>query len=384
MDTFQSHIPFDPVITIVVFLIGVPALVFQFMPSDVRRVVFDKERKKNLIQYLGFPLILASLLIIVGIVTEFIFTNEHDSIHDVKWIIIIIVLSIITGWIGIFVPLRFGRREMVIKSIKKEAIKSFQKKYRLKDKPIVDLVDLGMSAEVAQEQRLALEAIHEIMRHVVNHSTYNGDSLETPILKLIEIVTLNSDVRSVSNLKLVAEILQNVVLEKKQVEYTTDLQNAIKVVSILGEVALTQFEQSLEVDNVILSCVQTLDLIASGYPPLITNVSQALFEIGSLAIKYQREFVGIAALNKIINLLNSTSDPESELVADTIGLIAHFWMVKGSQREFSKQYLMDIKKYFGKSLRNAIKNSYQHWVSETQFQTADLIAQMAKSVRIKV
>jgi len=384
MNECQFNIPFDPIITLVVFLIGIPALVFQFMPSDVRRVVFDKTRKWKIFLNLGLPLILAAITIIVGILMEYLCEFDGTPWHEAKWTLIIIILALITGWIGIYVPLRYGRREMIIKALEKEAIYSFQENGRLKDKPIEDLVDLGMSAESAQEQRLALESFLNIMMYVVSHPAYNGDSLETPILNLIDIVTLNSDVRNVSNLRLEAEILQNVVLEKKQIEFTTDLQNAIKVVSSLGEVALTQFEQSLEVDNVVLSCIQTLDLIVSGYPLLNSNISQALFEIGSLAIKHQREFVGIAALNKIIILLNTTSDPESELVADTIGLVAHFWAVEGSQREFSKQYLMDIKKYFGKSLRCAIKNSYQHWVSETQFQTADLIAQMARSMRIKV
>lgn len=391
-------IPFDPIMTLVVFLIGVPALI-QFLPINVRRIILSKgRRRKQLALAIGLPMIISVVVVFAGLTTEFFFVQDN-FIHELKWTVIIIILVVFTGWLGIYIPFQYGRRENIVAILKKDALRMINVNGRLVEEPVEDLIDLGAHAESSQEQYLVLDALSDLIRHSCSHPAYNGDSLETPILKLVDVIA-NSNVRSIENFRMASEILQLIPMARKEVQYLADLQRTVKVAAGLGRAALEIFENDLETDNIVLSYVQTLSLInyVKSYDAtqnhstfVLEDVSEALFEIGSLAIEKHRNFIGVAVLDKMITMLYKAPNILDEKVlnvleeisSDATGLIAHLWIEGDSQKEFVLQKIPEVEKCVGQPFSNIIKKARSYYLGTIQFQTANKLAQMAEDLKPK-
>ncbi|MEW6240532.1 MAG: hypothetical protein AB1564_06950 [Chloroflexota bacterium] len=381
MTDVNINIPFDPIMTLVVFLIGVPALVFQFMPSDIRRIVLEPHRRRRLFIDLGVPILVVVSVVLYGVVNEFSRLNHDDLQHEIKWTTILLIVTIITAWVGIYIPFRYGRREKVIEALKLEAAKGISTHGRLRELAIEDLIDLGKNAESSQEQRLVLEVLYDLINEVCIHPLYKGDALETPILNLINIVTINADVISLESFYLAANILQTVVLTSGKPERTFDMQNAVRAASGLARAALAIFDENVEVDSVVMGYIQTLDLMAQGHSSLTTDVSQALFEVGSLAVKHRKDYICIAALDKMTTLLNSSANSKTELIADVVALLAYFWCQGGSLGKYAKQHLQQIENDLRKATGDPLGVAYEHCMMGSAFEAADKINTMALDIK---
>lgn len=393
----EIDIPFDAIVTLVVFLIGVPTLVFQSMPPDVRRIFFERRRLFTfLFGLIGFPVLSALVVSGIGIYTEINLDHNSDE-HAVRWVIVLTTLVVVILVVAIYFPLRYGRRQGALRLLEREIIQNLTFRERLNEEVVEDIIDLGKNAESPQERSMVLQSIHNLVLKTCKHRSYTGDNLETLILRLHEIVIVDSQPVNLENFRMTAEIFQEIAVARKEIQHVADLQRTVKAVGGLGRAALVKFEFGLEMDNVIMSFIQTLglinyikplDVIKKQHIYVMTDVSEALFEIGSLAAEKQRDFITVAALDKLITMLCQTPVTEGlpsyivdELSADVMGLMAHIWTEGDSQKEFILQRIPDVREYLGLPDSKILKKARSHYVEKSQYNTANKLARMAQDLK---
>lgn len=395
----EIDVPLDAIVTLLVFLIGVPTLVFQSMPPDVRHIFLGRRRLLGYLLVLIFVPVSSALVIsTVGIYAEI--SVAHDAREwAVRWAAVLGVMIAVILVVAIYFPLRYSRRQGVLHLLEREALRRMSSKGRLPEEAIEDIIDLGKNAESPQEKGLVLQSIHTLVMETCNHPSYSGDGLETLILRLHEIVIVDSKPVNLENFRMVAEIFQEIAIARREIQRVTDLQRTVKATGSMGRAAVTRFESGLEVDNIIMSFIQTLGLITYIKPLdvinkhhfyVMTDVSEALFEIGSLAAEKQRDFIAVAALDKMITMLSQTPMTEDlpayvvdELGADVVGLMAHIWTGGDSQKEFILQRLPDVRASIGIPDSKIFKKARTHYLGKSQFETANRLAQMAKELKPK-
>lgn len=59
-------LPLDAIATIFIFMIGLPAILLQTLPAEIRRTVLQ-ERKQEVAAFTLGPLVLASIMVAVGL-----------------------------------------------------------------------------------------------------------------------------------------------------------------------------------------------------------------------------------------------------------------------------------------------------------------------------
>lgn len=395
----QVDIPFDAIVTLLVFLIGVPTLVLQSMSPDVRHIFFGRRRLLGYLLVLILVPILSALVISgVGIYTEISPKYAAWEWAD-RWVTVLSILVAVVLVVAIYFPLRYGRRQGVLRMLEQEAQRYLRSQGRLPEECIDDIIDLGKNADSPQEKGLVLQSIHNLVMETCRNCSYTGDSLETLILRLHEIVIVDSNPVNLENFRMVAEIFQVVAVAKAEVQHVADLQRTVKAAGSMGRVTLMRFDFGLEVDNIVMSFIQTLGLITYIKPLdvinkqhfyVMTDVSEALFEIGSLAAERQRDFIAVAALDKMITMLSQTpmtndlpSYIADELAADVVGLMAHIWIGGGGQKEFIIQRMQDVRASLGVPDSKIFRKARAHYLDKSQFETANRLAQMAEDLQPK-
>jgi hypothetical protein len=397
MSTQTIEIPYDSIITLLVFLIGVPTLVLQSMPPDVRHILFERRRLLGyLLGLILIPALSAVLVSGVGIYAEI--NMSHDVKEQaIRWVVVLSVMIFVILIVAIYFPLRYSRRQGVLRLLEWEALQYMKSKGRLPEEAIEDIIDLGKNAESPQEKGVVLQSIHTLVTKTCVHPLYAGDSLETLILRIHEIVIVDSKPVNLENFRIVAEIFQAIAIARREIQHVADLQRTVKATGSMGRATLMKFEFGLEVDNIIMSFIQTLGLITYIKPldvinkqhfNVMTDISEALFDIGSLAAEKQRDFIAVAALDKMITLLCQTPVTEDlpphvvdELSADVVGLMAHVWTEGDGQKEFILKRMPDVKVCLALPYPKIFKKARIHYLEKSQFETANRLAQMAEDLK---
>jgi len=146
-----SEIPFDAVTTLLMFLVGVPAIVLQTLPPEIRRVV--AKRWGRLVAALSVPALLGVLLCVGGVLAR----DLPEPLLTWTWSGILLVLAL-TGFLTIFSTLgRYGRRIAIVRSLAREAGRRIPTRGRLVEESLSDLVDLGRQSEPGREREMVLD-----------------------------------------------------------------------------------------------------------------------------------------------------------------------------------------------------------------------------------
>jgi len=379
----MSDIPFDGIITLFVFLVGIPALVFQLMDPEIRRVVL---KRRNF--WIETPLYILAAVVIV---TASIFIHAWLSTLDKDgawvgwvWSLMFLLLFSVTALVAIRVPFHYGRRENIVYVLKHEAVGYLRKNGSLPDLAMSDLIDLAKQSDPGKDRELILSAFNDLVVAVCSHPRYRGDALETLINELVNVLTSEPDPEDLRNFQSAAGIMTNIIAldgENEQSISLKDRQHAVRALSVLEQTILSHFTLSLGADYILMGYVQVLGLAADRFPIMATDVSQAFFEIGSLAIEKKQTLIAASAMEKLLSLASRNPPIQSELVADLLGLTAHFWTAGFSNREFACERLAEIQYYLGSPLQENIMLASLHCQKTMQFETADKLVKMAEDLR---
>lgn len=378
------EIPFDGILTLLIFLVGIPALVLQLISAAERRAVQKKER----LDVKSF-LVKAIWSLVIGLLLEFALTllsiiegwtvEITQLIGQIIWLIIFGVLFSFAWQVARQIPEQYGQREKIVDKLYDEVIKEVSTKKHIEGGTFIDLANLGKHCEPGQEREMVVNAFKEIVKEVLAGTNYKGDSLEALIDQLVHMLASDPAPKDLSNFDITIKIFTAILSIQPQPEIDNDKQRTIHAISKLGQTLIVHFK-SVERDNILLEYIDSLELALSKRE-MLTDISQALFEIGVCAVKEDHDFVFVAALDKMTTFAANYSPLPDEFVTDLLGLVSHYWTQDGSRKQLARDKFNEIKKFLKKPILSTLERSRQHLISTMYFDEADKLAQMADDIR---
>jgi hypothetical protein len=375
---FPGDIPFDAAITLLIFLVGIPALVLQFMAPDVRRVTMEKTSfpKEVLIR-----LVIAVSLMIASVLMAWGFPALKDFIFTVMLVGLFVIVAATT----IQVQYRYGWRESVIAALKKKVLLSLERKSRLDNEALQRIIEIGKQSEAGPDREVILEALDEIVGRARLHRVYDGDMLGSLVDGLVKMLVSQPAPEDTPNYQLAVRILI-AILSAPNVKTLIDQQHAVRALSALGQTLLTEIAVTVGTDHIMMDYEEALGLAVTRHPSMLTDVTQSLLEVGAVALKHKHYLFAVATLERLLTIVEE--NPASrEALADLLGLLAHFWTDGQSSNEFaeSRSGRMEIcvKKTEFPTIDRAFQHAKLHSQMTMRFDTADKLAQMARDLKPK-
>jgi hypothetical protein len=379
------EIPFDGILTLLIFLVGIPALVLQLISAAERRAAM----KSNGLDVQSF-LRQAIAIIIIGFVLQFAFgywlTGKPDIrdgdkklIEQFLWLLIFIPLFYLAIQVSQRIPEQYGRRERIVEKLTQDVLQEAQKKGRIGGGAFADLADLGKQCDPGQERQMVVNALMMIVKAMIASPFYRGDSFETLIDELVHMLASDPEPKDLNNYDLAIKILSAILSTHPQAESDYDRQRAVHAVSKLGQSLIVHFK-SVERDNIMLDYIDSLEL-ALLRREMLTEISQALFEIGVCAVREKQDFVFIAVLDKMTTLAGNYPELPGEFITDLLGLLSHYWTEVGSRRQFAQDRFNGVRGFLKKPITAALERSRNHLISSMYFDEADKLGQMAEDIR---
>lgn len=364
------EIPFDAVMTALIFMIGVPAIVLQTLPTELRRLIWT--RWTQLLSDLALPVVAALVIVFAGVALG----KVRGLDPNWTWTAVLGSVFCLVVFTIYRIPRKYGNRGAVVARLRRDANRQVAKTGRPVEHALYDLIELGKQSEPGREKEFVLEALSQLTGDFCKAPNYAGDSLGDLVRGVIDIALPAPQKRNAQNISSATTILQAILMHYEEIGSKaiadSDLIAAIRALSRLGRAAL-----GLEIDSSVpLGVVEALGINRAPRGEIF--VSQSLFEVGIEAIDRDQMLVAMAALEKLLTLVEARRPAHGEIVADTLGLLAHFWSSGDTGRQFARSRLGRIRDDLKDELDLALEAAARHSAQTTQFRTADLVRLMRR------
>ncbi len=365
-----ADIPFDALVTFFVLLIGLPAVVLQSLPAEIRHVI--EKRRRLLARDLGLPIIVA-VLVAAATVVAYRYGLWSDGPLWSAGLGVMAAICVVTAFV---IPRRYGQRDAIVELLASEAAAELDVSGRLHEDSLHDLVDFGRRSEPVREKLPTLEALKQLTDRVCEHPRYEGDGLTDLIDGAVTIVV---ESRGTGRTQLVPPALG--VLRRAVRAFDparsghTDASSAIHGMSVLGIESLRMGNPS-----VTQTISQSLGWSRGKDRALTMARSQALFEVGMAAIEQNQMLAALKALDGLTSLIHANAPAEGELARDAIGLFAHFWTSGETGRHFARFRMSQLDGYFEREIGAVVDATIEHCQLRALFVTADKVRRMRRDL----
>jgi len=370
--------------TLLIFLVGIPALILQLISSAERRAVIKQEG----LDVKSF-LVKAIIVLTIGVILQFVFAIVLDKFRYTSviqnlteqflWLCIFITLFGLVLRVSKQIPEQYGRRERIIEKLTRDVLQESNAKGRIAGGTFSDLASLGKQCEPGQEREMIIHAFKDLVKATLVSLKYEGDSFEVLIDELVHMLVANPEPRDLSNYDLAIKILSAILSANHRLGADDDKQRSLHAISKLGQTLIVHFN-SVERDNIILDYVDSLEF-ALTKKEMLTEVSQALFEIGVCAVEENQDFIVVAVLDKMTSHAENYLPLPNEFVADMLGILAHFWIKGGSRKEFAEAKLGEVEKFLPKGRFLCLAEARIHCKQTMYFDVADELSEMIDTLK---
>lgn len=364
----MDYLSADAVFGLLLYLIGIPTIVTQFVPEDVVYVTASHKSTLFIRKFL-VPIAIGVLIWILSWIFPLIFTSLVTSTVAPN-IVLLLLLAVVAY--ETFVAIPTLSREAVVSRITKRIIARLQSEKILDEDDISDLVFIGTASQPGDQKNISLKAISVITKTVLSLPNYEGCQMEGIINAIRSIVIEGKDIGTPENFYMAFDILRQIIdkyyktIKIHPTLSDSDLAQTYKLLSEMGQVAL-----GFPVDGVSFTSISTI----GSYDTLNPAASQRLSEIGAAATKKDRMGVAMNALHKLEFAINNSEKPvEDEILYDYVGMLGAFWCHGESAQKQVKQNLDDLKERA--NLRKLVSDSIHHHSRVSRFTVADHIRAM--------
>lgn len=358
--------PFDAITTYFIFLIGLPAIVFQWLAPEIRPIVV--KRARELLVDAGAPIAVAMLLVALGLM--------HETARPWIWTAILAALFCLAAITALRIPRKYVRRGSVVARLAAETARPIRKDGRLNADSLQDLLELGVQSQPGRDKEVVLQALLTVTNQMCDSKRYSGDQLSDIAVGVLDVVFGTSYPISNQNFSTACEILKQMLrtfdATREPGFMQTDLLHAIRAMSRLGREAARAGN-----DGVALAVAQALETTGDKHPDTSVATSQALFEIGMVAVEDNQILVGMSCAESLTSLLENYGSRSNDVIADTLGLLAHFWETGPTGQAYAEQHLSRISQFIDGTLAAALERAVTHCAQTTQFRTADKVQRLA-------
>jgi hypothetical protein len=367
------EIPFDAFVTLLVFLVGVPAVVLQTLPGETRQLL--AKRARHLVMDAALPFLGALVLVLGGGLAA----RRGWVERDLAWSVTLAALLGLGVVSGMRVIRRYGRPESVVRLLEREALRRIERTGQPDEELLHDLVEFGRHCEPGRGREWVLETLHALAERTAADRRYSGDRLEDLIAGVVDLVVSGSERPSPRNVATASHILRRTLRALDRADDETfkqaDALHAIHATSRLTNAAL-----SIEPEASALGMVQALGVTGVRHPATSVAVSQVLYGMAVAALERGKILIAIAALEHLITLLETNAPAEGELVADALGAVAHFWAAGPTARTLARERLTRIETHLKHELLTALEATELHCAHRTLFRTADRVRSLRESL----
>ncbi len=427
----------EVVVAILVFGVGLPALILQTIVSDdIRRVAERHGLVRNRTSVVCICIALVAALLLVWLLHPYATTPgapPQIPVRNLPWgdtersvyylansLVTVVLFTAVVFWL---LQISY-RRSSLAGHIQKECRDYIRRTRDLAEVPprslLDDLVYLGQHGEPASERECVFAALRELAREVRNHQGYDGDGLDLLVQATERAVNQAQDI---GTFRQGAEILASIVkgdentvpeagstsrlrrgldgignglawwwasmrygrpssgsplVHQKRSDLSTssDVAAALRALQRIG---LLSLERGFE--PVALSIVDTVASAAQEAAGLSTGASRLLFHMGTTALGSGRMTCAVQALNKLEALREQCADENSEETGNYLGLLAHFWAVGPAGQRYVRQGLAASGPRAG--LTTWIKAAKEQHFLGARFDTVDKLTQMLDDLQRK-
>ncbi len=377
------NISFDAIITLLIFLIGLPALLLQSLPEELRTIV-----RKNLTLIYLWPLLpIASSIALVKFSISFLNSNQLSETNmEIFWAVIFFILIFITA-ISVFLLAKKWQRREVVNFFTKNIIKDIGKNpnNHKDNKHLKYLRNLGRDSDAGEDKQLVLWAFKEIADTILNNPDYDGDKFEYFIRFLEDILVDDARVDE-SNFEFASEILGKISCRAIQNGWSHDVKFCCECVSLFARYLMSKVPPLKNPAEVSSAQIKLFGVLQFDYPVNKDSRGEisdrpewplkACFEIGAEAIEQGHTFTAIAALSHLDSVATIYSDYHAQYNHRLLGLCAHFWGQEGSAREYVMPILKDDDTFYKKTLPITFKRAIEEYQNQGLFKTVDLLIDM--------
>lgn len=360
----------DSISTIFIFLIGLPAILLQTLPAEVRHTVL-KDRAQVAVFTIG-PIALAVVVVGLGVYLtdpRGPFGPISKTRVEMAWFVIVTALLFVCGG-GALLLIERWRRTTVIARLRRAAGRGVALYGRPHEEHLNTLVGLGVQSRGGEDKNLVIAALHRLVTETQALESYDGAQLEELIKGLEDVLSSGPYKASSANYKAGAELLEHLVWESRERKESDDFKMALQLAGILGREAL-RYEQPHDQ-------IKFLEILAfageGSHIGYAAWASQALLDLGSQAIESGRTLVAMTALSKLESLVLAHSPVRGELAFDFVGLIAHFYAQRETGRDYGKQFL--DASLFAEPLPEVIHQARTACIQGARFRTGDCLARL--------
>ena len=383
----MMEIPFDAILTLLIFLVGIPAVILQLISAAERRVIVRKEKiDVNSFLLIAIGIFLIGFIFQLGLAW---YANGKPEFQLEKLLEQIIWLFTFAALFGLAlhvvkkIPEQFGQREKIIENLSKDILQDAGENCKISGDAFDDLVNLGVQCEAGEEREMIVSQLSDFVLLLLSCENYNGDSFEQLIEELIRILVSNPTAQDLNCYALSIRMFSEILSHDATNLHMDDKRRALSAISLLGQTMLEHFK-SVQADKLILDYVDTTELAALAEKDLLTDVSQVLFDLGICAANADQDFVAVAALDKLASLAEFHTPMPFEFSVDLLGLLSHFWVADKSRRIYAERKVARIESFLPKKLIPALEDAESHCYLTVQFDTADNLKEMRNAYAMRV
>jgi hypothetical protein len=351
---------FQTIIVLLVFALGVPALVLQIgMPTDLQRVAGRgmTNLRMTIILMLFYIFIACSFLWFLHPQSRTV--SSSDTLSASLVLTGTLVVTVLFWWHQALE----NRRERIVERLEDHLSRKARKLgFIPNERSLEDLVYLGANGQRGYEKQLCLSALEKVAEAVQNSDRYAGSSLESVILGLEEVVTSGEAAASDRDLQMCCGILRRLFdFTTAHHSASTDGAATVRSLGRLGRIAACQYSEPT----------------AMMFTQSVSFSSRDLSKIGTEALRSGRYLIALDALSRIEHLATTSADTSHTRYL--AGLCSHIWSSKKSLRPRVLQSL-ERYLYFGseQEWRQQIKVNVSAYQRIADYETADLILMMIR------
>jgi hypothetical protein len=367
---------FQVTVTILIFGVGIPSLILQtIVPDEVRRVVYNQRG------FLRFRWGTTFVIILMFLALTFVWglhpcSNSYLGylkIFEIKidqQIIgaVIITFAIVCVGISWFFQSTY-RRDRVLNMLRRGCYKRIHQGKEINEKCLQDIIYLGENGKSREEKLQVLETLESIANRIISDNKYDGNKLEA-LIKAIDL-TLQRETNPenlAEELNCVRRIAEK--LSEVNFESPVDPRFILRVLKRVGRMACSSGNERSA--RTVLSIFEIICDSPNG--SYYYEAALALQELSTIALKSGRYPIAFEYLNKVEAIILPLQPLDENNSSPYLGLLAQFWIKKGSAKDFARSRLNQLS--FKSSTKLCLQRTQERFFNIGRFDTADALNTM--------
>ncbi|MCB0542373.1 MAG: hypothetical protein H6575_17215 [Lewinellaceae bacterium] len=383
-------------ITYVVFIMGVPALIFQtFIPDALRNMYNERVGGRWPYFFIGQIFLILFLFIESNRwVHNHGATSSEDLAMNLFYLTLFVIAIILFSGI-VYLHKKFKSSQNIEQQLSKkivdDALKYYRQHQNLNKKDLEDLGILAKELPAGRKKNIFLEECERLTEYLLDQPPKErDDKLIGVILDEVVCLSVTYDSGRINNENM-RKALDILILSYSKIRRNGDARgNAMSsylnttIGNCMKEIGIIAM-----LKNDLLPVMDAIEKLSS-----IEGTSREMFTLGNEALLQGHVQTAVAATKKLGGKVKqnlSTGDllryNEKRTLFFWLGLVANIYMKKGAARQFAKRQMNFFIEHFSgrpADMQTIFGEAKVHFYHQADFATTDAVEKMEKAIRAEL